>query len=195
MRKLFIGLSLAGIIIAVATVTPRGDSMNEEKTARNPKPPALTATKATQDPPGTIDGAVTPELIPDDVAYSLFFNFVAGRGTEKAKNSLKSYMTQVQLGNIDLEALMSTSDEYQRALNAIDSQSTLDRTSHKSIHDIETQLNELKQRKLALVNEKVKSLPDRLGPSGAENVRRHVMKYIKRKVKIIPGPVMPPTAH
>ncbi len=154
------------------------------------------ARASSQDPPGTIDGAVTPELIPDDVAYSLFLNFVGGRETEKAKNALKSYMQQVQLGDVDLEALISTSQEYQQALNTIDNQQSLIvRANHKSIRDIETQLNEFKQRKLALVNEKVESLPNRLGKAGAENVRRHVMEHVKRKVKIIPGPVMPPTAH
>lgn len=195
MRKLIIPLCLAIISLAAFVVAPKGSTeyptsimTAAEVTAHAPAP--------SQDPPGTIDGAFTPELIPDDVAYSLFFNFVAGRGTEKQKNSLKSYMQQVQLGDIDVEALISTSQEYQQALNALDSQqSALGRANHQSMRDIETQQNELKQRKLALVNEKVESLPNRLGIAGAENVRRHVMEYIKRKVKIIPGPVMLPTAH
>lgn len=108
MRKLIIPLCLAIISIAAFVVAPNGSTeyptsimTAAEVNAHAPSP--------SQDPPGTIDGAFTPELIPDDVAYSLFFNFVAGRGTEKQKNSLKSYMQQVQLGDIDVEALISTS--------------------------------------------------------------------------------------
>ena len=196
MRKIIIFLSFTIISATVITLATPGGAEKVTGTATAPKRVHIATEAVWQDLPGTIDGSVSPHLIPDDVAYSLFFNFVAGRGTEKEKDSLKSYLQQVQLGDIDLEALISVSQEYQNALNNIDTQqSALARANHQSMSNIETQLKEFKQRKLALVNEGVESLPDRLGRAGAENVRRHVMDYIKRKVKIIPGPVMPPTAH
>ncbi|SRR6266851_3652320 len=196
MRKLFIFLGLAVISTAAFVAAPKGNTEHSTSSITAPKDGTAQAATLLQDPPGTIDGAITPELIPDDVAYSLFFNFLAGRGTEKEKNSLRAYMQQVQLGDIDLEALISTSQEYQNALNNIDTQqSALARANHQDLRGIETQLNELQQRRLVLLNEKVQSLPNRLGKTGAANIQRHVMEYIKRKVKIIPGPMTPEMAH
>jgi hypothetical protein len=193
MRKFNMLLVLTIFTLTIITITP-SDGKNPDLPSRKESD---VATKAlAQDPPGTIDGAVSPQLIPDDVAYSLFFNFVAGRQTEKERNRLKSYLQQVQLAEIDTEALISISQEYQRAVDDIDTkQSALSRTNHLQNKDLEIQLAELQQRRLALVDEKVKSLPARLGDRAAENVRRHVMEYIKRKVKIIPGPTMQPTQH
>lgn len=196
MRKLIIFLSLTIISAIVITLATPGGAEKVTGTATASKGLPVPAETVLQDPAGTIDGSVSPHLIPDDVAYSLFFNFVAGRGTEREKNSLKSYMQQTQLGDVDLEVLISVSQEYQNALNNIDTQqSSLARANHQNLRDIETQLNDLQQRRVGLIKNKVKSLPNRLGETGAANVRHHVMEYIKRKVKIVPGPVMPEMAH
>lgn len=147
-----------------------------------------------QDPPGTINGAVTPELIPDDVAYALFFNFLAGRRTLDQKNSLRSFITQRPLlADIDVEALMRVADEFQEAYKAIenDERAFAAASDHRR-SDIDAQFALLKQRKLSLVNEKVGALPNIIGTDRAEKVRRHVMEYVKRKVKIAPPPPMPP---
>ncbi|MGI9065328.1 MAG: hypothetical protein ACR2HX_02845 [Pyrinomonadaceae bacterium] len=112
MRKLIIPLGIVIISAAALVVAPKGNTEHLMSTTSATEGFTAHARASSQDPPGTIDGAVTPELIPDDVAYSLFFNFVGGRETEKAKNALKSYMQQVQLGDVDLEALISTSQEY-----------------------------------------------------------------------------------
>lgn len=195
MRRFIIALAFLGAVV----ITLLGSGSTTAVKSHTPvvaKAPAGIDPQARQDPTGTIDGAATPNLIPDEVAYSLFFNFLAGRTTEKEKNTLKSYMQQAQLADVNLEALLSTAQEYQRDLNAIDEQrSALLNDNHQGVTGIENRLNELNQRKLDLVNEKLASLPNRLGKAGAENVRRHVMEYIKRKVKIIPGPVAPMSFH
>src|SRR6266478_5535709 len=137
MRKFIILLYIAVISTAAFVVKPKGYTERSTSTVTAPRAATAQAATPVQDPLGTINGAVTPELIPDDVAYSLFFNFVAGRGTEKEKNSLKSYMRQVQLGDIDVEALISISQEYQQALNTIDNQqSVLGRANHQTMMDI-----------------------------------------------------------
>src|SRR5260370_28234849 len=63
---------------------------------------------------GTIDGAVNPELIPDDVAYSLFLNFLAAHQSPDQKNSMKAYFKyHPKLNCIDVDTLMSVAEEVQ----------------------------------------------------------------------------------
>src|SRR5260370_28142991 len=70
---------------------------------------------------GTIDGAVTPELIPDDVAYSLFLNFLAAHQSPDQKNSMKAYFKyHPQLNGIDVDTLMRVAEEFQAVNKAID---------------------------------------------------------------------------
>jgi hypothetical protein len=156
--------------------------------------PQEAALASTQDRPGTIDGAVTPDLIPDDVAYGLFFGFLAGRETQEQKNSVRSFFRQrPQLAGIDADALMMVANEFQEASKALeDDEKTLAAASHHRSSILDAKVALLKQRKLNLVNEKVGVLPSLIGNDGAEKVRLHVMEYIKRKVKIAPPPPMPP---
>jgi hypothetical protein len=186
-----------GLIIMSVTAITIARSKATDKSAGAITTRSSVAARATlQDPIGTIDGSVTPEQIPDEVAYSLFFNFIAGRGTEKAKSSLRAYMQQVQLADIDLENLTLISDEYQNAVRSLDTeQSALVESHHHNMAEIEAELNSLQLQRQLLVSAKVALLTSRLGATGAEKVRRHVMEYIKRKVKIIPGPGTPQMAH
>ena len=146
-----------------------------------------------EDRPGTINGAERPDLIPDDVAYALFFNFLAGRRDQGEKNSLKSYIRQQPLlADIDPEALMRIADEFQVAYKAIeDEERELAAGSHNRSSTVAAMFALLKNRKLALVNQKAGALPNFIGTDGAEKVRRHVMEHVKRKVKIAPPPPMP----
>jgi len=192
MRKLtvlgsFLLLSIAvwGGYSATGTKTPAQEAV--------PGPTQKAAPGPTEDAPGTIDGAVTPDLIPDDVAYALFFNFLAGRETKAQKNSLKSFFKQrPQLAGIDAEVLMMVADEFQEAYKAIEKEeAALAATSHNRSSTLDDRFALLKQRKLSLVDEKVGALPNIIGMDDAEKVRRHVREYVKRKVKIAPPPPMP----
>ena len=194
MRVFVVFLSL--IIMSVTAITIARSKASEKSAVAFPQVNAAGAPAASQDPIGTIDGSVTPEQIPDDVAYSLFFNFVAGGRTEKEKGSLRAYMQQVQLDDVDFDALSSISDEYQTAVNDLDrEQSALVDSHHHNIAEIQGQLDELQQRRRLLISQKVTSLATNLGELGAAKIRRHVMEYIKRKVKIIPGPVSAQMIH
>jgi hypothetical protein len=175
-------IALACLCAAVIMgIGPTKAVRNNSSTA--PSPLSGATAQPPQDPIGTIDGATTPDLIPDEVAYSLFFNFVAGRVTRDERNSLRSYMRLHNLDVISVDALIGAGNDFQSASKTID----------ELAGSLTPQV--LKQRKAALIKERIASLPDRLGTPGADDVRRHVREYLKTKVKIIPGPVMPSASH
>jgi len=183
---LLLSIAVWGAYPAIGTKTPAPEAA--------PRPILRATPELIQDPPGTIDGAVTPDLIPDDVAYALFFKFLAGRRTVEQKSSLRSFVKQRPLlADIDVEALMRVADEFQEAYKAIenDEKSLAAASDHRS-PKLDAQFALLKQRKLSLVNERVGALPNIIGTDGAERLRRHVIEYVKRKVKIAPPPSMPP---
>jgi hypothetical protein len=141
----------------------------------------VAATRSAQDPTGTIDGAQTPELIPNDVAYALFFNFVAGRATKEERSSLTSYLRQHHLDAINPDALISVGNDFQRASN--------------SVSQVGGVTADVLRQRTVVINDAVSSLTARIGSDGADRLRRHVTEYLKTKVKIIPGPTMPAADH
>jgi hypothetical protein len=88
---------------------------------------------------------------------------------------------------------MRVADEFQVAYRAIeDEERELAAGSHNRSSTVAAKFALLKNRKLYLVIEKAGALSNFVGTDGAEKVRRHVMEYVKRKVKIAPPPPMPP---
>lgn len=90
-----------------------------------------------QSDPNTIDGSRTPELIPDQVAYSLLFRFLSGRETAEAKGRARSYLATRVFGCKDctcdaaasdpaararIEALIAAAEEYGRQVTVLDAQ-------------------------------------------------------------------------
>src|SRR6266550_5251571 len=111
MRTTVIALAFLCVAVMIEIGSTKAVRDNSS-TAQNP---LSSATAEPQDPKGTIDGAKTPDLIPDEVAYSLFFNFVAARVTKDEKNSLRSYMRQHNLDAISVDALIGAGNDVQRA--------------------------------------------------------------------------------
>src|SRR6266576_270993 len=58
-------------------------------TVRHPEP------SRPQDPVEVINGARTPERIPDRVAYTLLFRFLSNRRTNAEKNRARSYLRMI----------------------------------------------------------------------------------------------------
>lgn len=87
--------------------------------------------------PNTIDGSTNPELIPDHVAFSLFFRFLSGRNTAAEKERAQSYIghrvfecercssggSQVApSAQAQIEALLAVADEYNQRVTVLDAQ-------------------------------------------------------------------------
>ena len=137
-------------------------------------------------------------MIPDHVAYSLLFNLLAGRKTETEKESIRSYITQAGLvDETDIDALLAAAEEFRLRADVIDKRGESIRAKGRQSLDQAAvlQLGELQRQKEALVLEVVDSLPARLSALGAVKLRLHINERVKRKIKIIPGPMMPPAYH
>lgn len=172
MRKLTIVILL--LILGIAAIGAR--------TSENTKGQLPTAASiaeqplatAVSDPPGTVNGAKNPELVPDNVAYSLFFGFLAGRqGSESEKNSMRDYFKQTALDGVDVDALLAAADEFQQRMDAAPDYA----------------------RRQSILAEIIASLPKRIGVNGMVKLRRHINERVKHNAKIVPGPPMPGGGH
>ena len=194
MRRRTTFLTLAGVAVVAIAVAAPSSIRNTKSTPITPTADVRPVPTNLPEQQGTIDGAVNPELIPDDVAYSLFLNFLAAHQSPDHKNSMKSYFKyHPQLNGIDVETLMRVAEEFQAVNKAIDDdERALATAGYQKGSSVGAKMALIKQRRLSLVNGTVAALPNRIGKDAAEAVKRHVMDYIKRKVKIGPPPPMPP---
>lgn len=165
-----------------------------------------TALKDGEQPIGPIDGAENPELIPDHVAYSLLFRLISRHHTPAENKSTRAYVRGMGLGkqnckdcqsigagDEDINTLIAVADEFERRVGALDIQASelRERGGSQPPPEIRNQLMGLQKQHEALVAETIASLPTRLSPEAMERVAKHVSERMKRKMKIVPGPVMP----
>jgi hypothetical protein len=193
-RKRTTFLTLAGVAVVAIAVAAPSSIKNTKSNPITPTANALAVPTKLPEQEGTIDGAVHPELIPDDVAYSLFLNFLAGHQSPEQKNSMKAYFKyHPQLNGIDIDALMRVAEEFRAGNNALDDdERALANAGSQRSSAADARMALIKQRRLSLVNETIAALPNRIGKDSAERVKSHVMDYVKRRVKIGPPPPMPP---
>lgn len=197
MRKLIILLALLAIgslIIAAGISVGTG---NKKGAGGGPAAVAHAAhmshavSTSTQDLPVEIDGAATPELIPDTTAYSLFFNFFSDRA-ESERDLLQSYCDQSELADVSLDSLLAATAYYKEKVYPIDAQANNIREAEDPLSPVAlANFAALRAQREAVVNEVVAMLPEFVGAKGALAVRNHIDKRIKPRTKIIPGPMMP----
>jgi acetylornithine deacetylase/succinyl-diaminopimelate desuccinylase-like protein len=193
MRKLTVLLTILAIaVITLASGLSPSTTNKAEAVISNSQPQETGDTS--DDPPGTIDGAKNPELIPDDVAYSLFFRFLSDRQSEEEKNSMRAYVKQSALNGVNVDALLAVGNEFKKKVAVVDAQAKALRDQNPNQPD-ERAANAFRKQYKAITMELTASLPARLGAKGAEKVWEHIVGRVKGRVKIIPGPVMPSGAH
>jgi hypothetical protein len=143
------------------------------------------------DSPGTINGAETPSLIPDTVAYSLLFDLIANRQTEDEVNRIRSYVEQIGLDETDGETLMAAAQEYYEQVSLLDAQaSQINFRAHPQHLPLsaeeQDELRQLELQREAVVNNVIASLSNNLSAGGAAQMRQHIDGRVKRKTKIFP---------
>jgi hypothetical protein len=161
-----------------------------------------TATPATQqpavpppDPPGTIDGAKNPEVIPDEVAYRMIVLAVAepANATDFAKQRARGKLNPIGLSEDDTTAFLGLLAEYQTKANALDKQ-VAEVYVRAPIPDTAStdykQLLALGKQKNQLVMNAVSAIPARLSEEGLEKLRLY-LPQAKKGMKIIPDMPMP----
>jgi len=151
-----------------------------------------------QDPPGTIDGSVTPQLILDVVAYELFFNFSSNRAFSE-RGKLQAYCNQSALAGVNLDSIFATVAYYQQRVAPIDAKAQAIRDSNQSVTmesamQVNAQFAPLVVEKETVVQEVIAKIPDFVGAAGALAIRQHIDGRVKAHTKIVPGPNMPMNA-
>jgi hypothetical protein len=149
-------------------------------------------------PPGTIDGAKDPELIPDDVAYRLLFLAVAepDHPTPEQSARARAKLRAAQLSEDDLKnIILAIASDYKRARDALDAQAQnlqlqfpLAHLNPRSVEGHE--LAQLAKKRDQLALDAVASLQNRLSSEGFRSLKRHI-ETVKRHIKLIPSPDMP----
>jgi hypothetical protein len=150
------------------------------------------------DPPGTIDGAINPELIPDLISYTLVFRTIAVRqGTAFEKARSRAWAKSAGLDEAAADKLIEAASEFEARVKVLDQQAKeiKDRTWPDPGAATIAQLTALQARKAALVAEIVASLSPRLGKATAGKLRQHVTEHLKRKMKIAPVSANPIGKH
>lgn len=151
-----------------------------------------------------VDGAQTPEQIPDRVAYALIFRAVAGRHSEAQKKSIRSYIAQLGLGreacescpgkrpvnpgepDSEIEALVEAAEEYHRQVSLLDGEAKAikDATWQNPTPEAYAALANLQRRKEELTTSVVAGLERRLGPDASARLRQNVEGRVKPLTKI-----------
>jgi hypothetical protein len=203
--KLLAILLLAVVVSALGITTARSKSGGRNVVsapavsglqAQEEDPPYPLEEQVPEDPPGTINGAETPELIPDHVAYSLLFDLVANRQTEEEVNHIRSYMEQVGLDAADSDALMAAAQDYYDRVSLLDTQAAeINFRAHPEHLPLsaeeQDELELLENQQQTVVNDVMASLTNSLSAAGAAQMRQHIDERVKRKTKIFPNEVIP----
>jgi hypothetical protein len=148
------------------------------------------------DPPGTIDGSKTPELIPDDVAYRLVLLGIAEpeNATPAQQARFRAKIASAKLDVDDTQALVVILAAFQKELDALNEQSKQIRLRTPipmGGTPAYQQLAELSKQRLSVVAEAMGALPARLSPAGAAQFEAYV-KAQKRGMKYVPDTPMKP---
>jgi hypothetical protein len=212
-RLAFVILSVAALsIIGFTTVNLRGSGNSKSGSYSAFTPPQQKRQKK-PDPPGTIDGAKSPKMIPDRVAYMLLFRFISNhRKNETEEKQIREYVRQLGLGkqrrcppsvapedcslpdvgseDADIDALITAAESFQQRVSVLDAQAKeiKDRTWPNPSPETMAQLTLLQEQKEALADEIIASLPRRLSPGGLQRVVQHINKRLKHLTKRFPGP-------
>lgn len=146
---------------------------------------SVTQFQPKEDPPGTIDGAMNPELISDFKAYEVFFHSVAVSEIESEvkKAEAKSKFRRAKLDDKDTVALMKILGEFysdRSNLNVRLNQLRSGGASEDEFVKLDKEANEL-------INSTQAKLSKRLGKEGTDKIHAHVMG-LKTKIKLLPPP-------
>jgi hypothetical protein len=142
------------------------------------------------DPPGTIDGAKNPELIPDEMAYWLIILAVAepADATEEAKERAWAKIAPIGFSEEDAAAFLTLLAEYQGQVDAVDKQ-VVEIYQATPIPDpastVYKELVDLGKQKDQLTKDAVAAIPAKLSEDGLIKLSSYLPEA-KKGMKIIP---------
>jgi len=143
---------------------------------------AIDSRQADADPPGTIDGSKTPELISDFKAYEVFFRSIAvpGNSSEFKKWEAKDKFRRAELSDEDTASVIEILAEfhaYQMHLQTKHEQLRKDGATDAEFAKLQSQAD-------SSILSSQSTLQSRLSPEGSVKLHQHIMG-LKRKIKLL----------
>lgn len=145
------------------------------------------------DPVGTIYGDINPELIPDSVAYNLFFHsLVATNGTAGSYNPslIKKISKEIELSDENRDKLLQVIHVYQQNEASLDmkAKDLKDKYWPEPSLEVIKKLEDLQAQKDGLILSTFNSLSGKVGLKESKNIQKYVERSFKKNVKIVPDP-------
>ena len=185
------------LLVSFPLLRERGSSHARAEQNLTPVPSAAGGAQpqgAQPDPPGTIDGAKNPELIPDEVAYRLVLLAIAEpeNAADAQKARFQAKVAPAGLDGNDAEALLGILGPFQSQLDAADAQGSQilarDPIPPSGSPDYQ-QLLQLGQQKDTALAQAISALPARLSADGVAKFQAFV-QIQKKGMKYLPDAPM-----
>ncbi len=198
-------LGLAALAVcALAVLSPRSTATPQTQPGTCCSSPTVSSTTASEDivpadmqtdpadPPGTIDGAKNPELIPDEVAYRVMLLSLAEpqNPTEAQRARARAKLGRAELSADDEALLLNTSTQYKAQIDNLATQAAQISEGIAFVHPDSVQgrqLSELGKRQERALVDALAILQNGLSVEGSQKLQVHV-RNIKHKMKMYPPP-------
>jgi hypothetical protein len=179
---------LAGVMLVVNSPAPSSLAQTDAPIAQG-----QSVTPA-PDPPGTIDGAKNPELIPDHVAYRMIVLAVAepADATDERKKRARAKISAIGFSEDDAAAFLTLLGEFQTQAEAVDRQVAEVLVRAPIPHPASTdyrQLVDLGKQRDQLLDNTVAAFPARLSQDGLARLQAFLAQA-KKGMKYVPDPLM-----
>lgn len=189
-RSVLLLAALVGLTAVMAIGRVGGRSTTAEATRPISSNQSLTPV------PGTVDGGVTPEAIPDDYAYMMLFRLLAGSrdiGKQSGTARRQAYLKLIGIEGGDADVLSALADEYGRSVKAVDDQiKQILESAHRNeivlAPHTRALVDSLHLQRSSILSEKLSALHLTLSPTGLARLQDHVAHKVKLRMKILPNP-------
>jgi len=188
-------LLLVSVILVGAFLFDRRANFSRAETEQSASTAPQPQTPTPQpDPPGTIDGAKNPELIPDEVAFQMLFLAVAEPedATDEQKTRARAKIATAQLSEEDTQAFLKLLADFHKETTAVLAENAKIRARNPFPDRQSTDwpiVVDLRKRMEANALNTMAALPARLSPEGVAKLQAHLAE-VKRGIKRVPLPNM-----
>lgn len=205
-RTLFVTLAIITVLgfLSIPPILPRDTEKAKAASEKIDNHTQTSGQEQVPDPPGTIDGAINPELISDQAAYMLLFRLLSNRHTPEGQAHARSYLRmafgcgscgqgkkskkEIESEDVMINVVLAVVDKFEKRVGVLDRQAKdiWGRNGPNLDSRSLARLNDLQRRKEEIVTKIVASLSDDLGVEAKEKLSKHVNERVKRKVKVTP---------
>lgn len=145
-----------------------------------------------KDPPGTIDGAKNPELIPEAVAYELLFLKLSRRTSGRIPDAdrIAALAEKIGLSEDEMLRVRNVADEFKLRVSPLDEETKTLKDNHWPDPDpqILSRLQTLQIEKETIISDIISSLPTKISMATMSTLSQFVNGKMKQGIKLHEGP-------